>query len=48
VKGSLLPIPASRLSTLERGFPGSQPLHLIVDREGTHTQAYARAWLERR
>src|SRR2546425_10727507 len=29
-------------------IPGAWPLHLIVDREGTHTQAYARAWLERR
>ncbi len=38
----------SFLRRIERGFPGSQPLHLIVDREGTHTQAYARAWLERR
>ena len=36
------------LRRLERGFPGSQPLHLVVDREGTHTQAYAQAWLERR
>ena len=38
----------SFLRRLERRFPGPWPLHLIVDREGTHTQAYARAWLERR
>jgi len=36
------------LRRLERRFPGAWPLHVIVDREGTHTQAYARAWLERR
>src|SRR2546425_3603776 len=38
----------SFLRRIERRFPGAWPLHLIVDREGTHTQAYARAWLERR
>ncbi|PYU90538.1 MAG: IS630 family transposase [Acidobacteria bacterium] len=38
----------SFLRRLERRFPGAWPLHLIVDREGTHTQAYAQAWLERR
>ena len=38
----------SFLRRLERRSPGPWPLHLIVDREGTHTQAYARAWLERR
>ena len=38
----------SFLRRLERRFPGPWPLHLIVDREGTHTQAYAQAWLERR
>ena len=36
------------LRRLERRFPGAWPLHVIVDREGTHTQAYAQAWLERR
>ncbi len=38
----------SFLRRLERRFPGAWPLHLIVDREGTHTHAYAQAWLERR
>jgi transposase len=36
----------SFLRRLERRFPG--PLHVIVDREGTHTQTYGQAWLERR
>ncbi|PYU89701.1 MAG: IS630 family transposase [Acidobacteria bacterium] len=38
----------SFLRRLERRFPGAWPLHMIVNREGTHPQAYARAWLERR
>ena len=38
----------SFLRRIERRFPGAWPLHLIVDREGTHTQAYARAWLDQR
>lgn len=35
------------LRQLERTVP-SGPIHLVVDREGTHTQDYAQTWLKRR
>src|SRR5207244_9362381 len=38
----------SFLRRLERRFPGTWPLHLVVDQNGTHAQAYARAWFQLR
>jgi len=38
----------SFLRRLERRSPGPWPLHLVVDQNGTHAQAYARAWLKPR
>src|SRR5437899_12924732 len=38
----------SFLRRLERRFPGAWPLHVMADREGTHTQAYAQVSLARR
>ena len=35
------------LRRLDREFPEEQPLHLIVDNYGTHTQANVRAWLSK-
>ncbi len=35
------------LRQIERMVP-SGPIHLVVDREGTHTQDYAQRWLKRR
>lgn len=35
------------LRRLEREFPGSTPLHLVMDHYGTHKHANVRAWLQR-
>ena len=35
------------LRTIDSGFPGKIPLHLIVDNDGTHKHEKVRAWLKR-
>ncbi|MFB3924264.1 MAG: helix-turn-helix domain-containing protein, partial [Terriglobia bacterium] len=36
------------LRRVERALPGEQPIHLIVGRQGTHTQPRIREWLKHR
>jgi putative transposase len=36
------------LRRVERAVPSGTPIHLVVDREGTHRQDYAQSWLKRR
>jgi hypothetical protein len=38
----------SFLRRLERAVPGERPLHLLIDREGTHRQDFVQRWLKRR
>jgi transposase len=36
------------LRRVERAVPDGSAIHLVVDREGTHTESYSQAWLKRR